>query len=255
MVTRKIAVANQKGGVGKTTTSVSLATGLRKLGYKPLLIDADSQCNSSDTYRAAIKDTATLYDLLFENENVLDCIQVTETGSIIPCDPLMREAEQRFPNDNSRGFLLREKCEDLEGMYDFIIIDTPPTMGVVLSNVFTFADEILIPLTCDRYALSGLDLLSQTIASARKYTNPALKVTGMVLIKYAERQGLSREIKDGLPSIAHTFNTKVFDTKIRESVACKKSQSARMSIYDYDESCTTAQDYLNLCKELTNSNR
>lgn len=101
-----IAIANQKGGIGKTTTAVSLATGIAKQGYKTLLIDTDSQCNSTDTYRAAVKDTATLYNLLFEGEKAVDCVQHTKAGGIIPCDSLMESAEQRFPNDNSRSFMI-----------------------------------------------------------------------------------------------------------------------------------------------------
>lgn len=250
-MTRIIAVANQKGGVGKTTTAVSVATGLERMGYKTLLIDTDSQCNSTDTYRALTKDTATLYDLLFEGEKAKDCIQKTEVGSIIPCDTLMREAEQRFPNDNSRSFLLRERCEELEKLFDFIIIDTPPTMGVILSNVFTYANEILIPVTCDRYGLAGIELLSQTITSAKKYTNQGLKVLGMALIKYSERLNICKEINEGLPAVAAMLNTKVFDTKIRESVSCRESQSSRQSIYEYAPASTTAQDYESLCKEMT----
>lgn len=251
IMARIIAIANQKGGVGKTTTAVSLTAGLERMGYKTLLIDTDSQCNSTDTYRAITENTATLYDLLFEGEKAVDCIQKTEVGSIIPCDTLMREAEQRFPNDNSRGFLLREKCEELGELFDFIIIDTPPTMGVVLSNVFTYASEVLIPVTCDRYGLAGIELLSQTIASAKKYTNQGLKVLGMVLIKYSDRLNICKEINEGLPTVAKMLDTKVFDTKIRESVSCRESQSARQSIYEYSPASTTAQDYENLCKEIT----
>ena len=246
-----IAITNQKGGVGKTTTAISLATGLIKLGYKTLLIDTDSQCNSTDTYRAKVEDTATLYDLLFENEPVLNCIQETEIGSIIPCDPLLREAEQRFPNDNSRSFILREKCEPLNNLYDYIIIDTPPTMGVVLSNVLTYANSLIIPVTCDRYGLAGIELLNQTINSARKYTNPNLQVAGMLLIKYAERLKICKEIKEGLPKVAEMMNTKVFNTMIRESVSCRESQSARQSIFEYAPQCTTATDYNSLCEEIS----
>lgn len=159
---RIIAITNQKGGVGKTTTAVSLATGFQKLGKRTLLIDTDSQCNSTDTYRAIVKDTPTLYDILFENEKAIDCIQNTEVGKIIPCDLLMREAELRFPNDSSRSFLLRERCEELGEYFDYIIIDTPPTMGVILSNVLTYTNEVIIPVTCDRYGLAGIELLSQT---------------------------------------------------------------------------------------------
>lgn len=247
---RVIAITNQKGGVGKTTTAVSLATGLSQKGYKTLLIDTDSQCNSSDTYRAKIEDTATLYDMLFEGEKAIDCVQHTEVGNIIPCDPLMQEAEQRFPNDNSRSFILREKCDELKGLYDFIIVDTPPTMGVILSNVLTYADEIIIPVTCDRYGLAGIELLQKTIESAKKYTNQHLTIAGIVLIKYAERFKLCKEIVMGLPKVAESMNTKVFETKIRESVACKESQSARQSIFEYEPTSTTAKDYMRLCEEI-----
>lgn len=247
---RVIAITNQKGGVGKTTTAVSLATGLSKMGKRTLLIDTDSQCNSTDTYRAMIEDTETIYDLLFENYKAIDCIQKTEVGDIIACDPLMREAEQRFPNDNSRSFLLREKCDELGKYYDYIIIDTPPTMGVILSNVFTYANEIIIPVTCDRYGLAGIDLLSQTIISAKKYTNQNLEILGMVIIKYNERYNICKEIKDGLPKVAEILNTKVFQTMIRESVSCRESQSARKSIFEYAATSTTAQDYMSLCEEI-----
>lgn len=247
---RVIAIANQKGGVGKTTTAVSLATGLKKLGHKTLLIDTDSQCNSTDTYRAKIEDTATLYDVLFGNEKAFDSIQETETGHILPSDPLMREAEQRFPNDNSRSFLLREVCEDLESHFDFIIIDTPPTIGVVLSNVLTYAHELVVPVTCDRYGLAGIDLLTKTITSAKKYTNPNLKITGMLMIKYADRLRICKEISSKLPSVAEMFNTIVFESKIRESVACRESQSFRQSIHEYDPTSTTSLDYMKLCEEI-----
>lgn len=247
---RIIAITNQKGGVGKTTTAVSVATGLMKQGYKTLLVDTDSQCNSTDTYRAVTKDTATLYDLLFENEKAVSCIQHTEVGDIIPCDPLMQQAEQRFPNDNSRSFIMREKLEELEGLYDFIIIDTPPTMGVILSNVFTYAGEIIIPVTCDRYGLAGIEQLVQTISSAKKYTNPNLKILGIVLIKYSDRLNICKEINEGLPSIAENLKTKVFESKIRESVLCRESQSAKQSIFDYSPTCTTALDYKDLCIEI-----
>lgn len=245
-----IAITNQKGGIGKTTTAVSLATGLQRIGKKTLLIDTDGQCNSTDTYRAVVEDTATLYDLLLENESLESCIQHTKLGDIIAGDPLMRDAEQRFPTDNSRGFLLREKCDKARDVYDYIIIDTPPADGIILANVLTFADGVIIPVTCDRYSLSGLERLSQTIASTKKYTNPGLTIMGIVLIKYAERLNISKEIKNGLQPIAEQLGTKVYDVVIRESVACRESQGARQSIFEYAPECTTAQDYLELCKEL-----
>lgn len=246
-----IAITNQKGGVGKTTTATALAAGLNRAGKKTLLIDTDSQCNATDTYRAVVDGEATLYDLLFADEAAEECVQHTEVGDIIACDPLLREAEQRFPNDNSRSFLLREKCSGLEKLYDYIIIDTPPTMGVILSNVLTYATDLIIPLTCDRYGLQGIELLSNTIKSAQKYTNPNLKIMGLLVIKYSNRTNLCKEIVEGLPKVAEIMNTKVFDTKIRESVACRESQSARKSLYEYAPKSTTALDYTELCSEIT----
>lgn len=247
---RIIAIANQKGGVGKTTTSVSLATVLSNQGFKTLLIDTDSQCNATDTYKAIVEDTETLYDLLFEGEKAVNCIQHTEVGDIIPSDPLMQQAEQRFPNDNSRSFILREKCLELNKLYDFIIIDTPPLMGVVLSNVLTYANEIILPVTTDRYGLVGIELLCQTVASAKKYTNPNLKILGILLTRYIDRLNLCKEISEGLPKVAERLNTLVFKTKIRESVSLRESQSARESIFQYEPTSTTALDYSDLCEEI-----
>ena len=164
---RIIAICNQKGGIGKTTTAVSLATGLARLGKKTLLIDTDAQCNSTDTYRAVTKDTATLYDLLLENEELEECIQHTPTGDIIASDKLLASAEQKFPQDPSRYFLMKQKCQALEGIYDYIIIDTPPVLGVILSNVLTYVNECIIPFTCDRYAIQGVNELFHTINSVK----------------------------------------------------------------------------------------
>lgn len=245
-----IAIANQKGGIGKTTTAVSLAAGLRMKGYKTILIDTDSQCNATDTYRAKVEDTATLYDLLFENATLDECIQHTQAGDIIACDPLLQSAEKKFPDDFGRFFVIKEKCSGLDNLYDYIIIDTPPQLGVILSNVIAYANDIIIPLTCDRYGVAGIDLLYKTITSARKVANPDLKVEGILLIKYNERLNLNKDVKSSLEQIADNLNTKVFEAKIRESVACRESQVARRTIFEYAQNSTTATDYMNFCEEL-----
>lgn len=249
-MTRIIAIMNQKGGVGKTTTAISIATGLQSKGYRTLLIDTDKQCNASDTYNAIIKDTTTLYDLFFNSEDAFNCIQSTNVGEIIPSDPLMQDAEQLFPNDNSRSFIMRESLNKIENTYDFIIVDTPPSMGVVLSNVLTYAHEIIIPVTCDRYGLVGITQLHKIITTAQKYTNTKLEILGLLLIKHNERLNICKEIMQSLPKIAEVLNTKVFNSKIRESVSCRESQSERMSIFEYEKTSTTAIDYMKLCDEI-----
>lgn len=244
-----IAISNQKGGVGKTTTAVSVATGLQLKGFKTLLIDTDSQCNSTDTYGAKIKNVATLYDLLFEDELIEECIQKTDVGYIIASDPLLSSAEQKFPNDVTRFILMREKLKKLNG-FDYVIIDTPPTMGVMISNVFSACDNIIIPVTCDRYGLAGIELLHKTISDTKEYTNSKLTILGFLLIKFKENYNINKDIEQSVNVLAENLNTKVFSSKIRESVACRESQAVRKSIFEYAPKSSTAEDYKDLINEI-----
>lgn len=237
-----IAVANQKGGVTKSTTSMALAAGLKLKGYHVLLVDTDPQCNASDTYRAKIEGEATLYDVMKEGCPATEAIQTTPYGDILPCDPLLKEAEQTF-TQMGKEFILRERLEPIAGDYDYIIIDTPPTLGVLLANALTAANSVLIPITPDRYSLQGLSQLRETLQTIRKYTNPTLTVSGLLVTKYNGRTVLARDINEDLPSIAEMLGTKVFDSKIRESIAVREAQAARLVLFEYAPSSTTAQDY------------
>lgn len=247
---RVIAIANQKGGIGKTSAAVNISFILHKMGKNTLLIDTDGQRNATDTCRAKMEGTATLYDLLFEKEGPKSCIQHMEGLDIIASDKLLANVESRFPNDASRLYTLRSACEVIRESYDFIIIDTPPSLGCMLSNVLTFADEVIIPVTCDRYGMQGIEDLYATIIGIRKYTNQSLRVSGVLLNKYRERTTLCREISEKLPDILKLLDTSVFETKLRECEDCKKAQSARMSIEAYNPRCTTAEDYRKLCEEI-----
>lgn len=249
-MSRVIAVANQKGGIGKTTTAVNIAYDLSEMGKKVLLVDTDGQCNSTDTCRAKVDGVATLYDLLFENEEAEECIQHMEKLDIIASDGLLKNPEKRFPDDATRLFAMRDACENIRENYDFIIIDTPPSLGCMLSNALTFADEVVIPVTCDRYGMVGINDLYATINATKKYTNPKLRVTGVLLNKYKERTTLCREISSALPQVLQMFDTTVFDTRIRECEDCKKAPSAQMSIQEFSPNCTTAKDYWRLCEEI-----
>lgn len=247
---RVIAIANQKGGIGKTTAAVNIAADLADMGKRVLLIDTDGQCNSTDTSKARIEGVATLYDLLFEREPVMECIQHMDKLDVIASDRLLRNVETKFPDDAGRLFAMRDACEGVRELYEFIIIDTPPSLGCMLSNVLTFADEVIIPVTCDRYGMQGINDLYETIAATRKYTNRYLKVTGVLLNKYKERTTLCKEISSALPETLAMFDTKVFDTRIRECEDCKKAPAARMSIQEYNPHCTTARDFWNVCEEI-----
>ena len=250
-------ITNLKGGSGKSTTAVSLAEWWGRKGERVLLIDTDPQCNATDTYRAETDGANTLYDLLFtEGTGAEECIQHMPDGDIIAADQLLTRSEQLFPNDNSRYFLMREKCAALQDMYDRIIIDTSPVMGVMLTNVFNFSGNLIIPLTCDRYGLVGMSDLSEAISAARKYTNPGLEILGLLLIKYNGRLSICRQTSEQMPKIAGCLNTIVFETKIRESVACREAQVKRSSLFEgAGMNSTTAQDYISLADEIEDLER
>jgi len=247
-----IVIANQKGGIGKTTTATALSSILTSQGHKTLLIDADQQGNSTDTYRAQIEGAATLYDVLLEDQriNINEAIQKTDIGDIIASDPLLRKGDEIIKNDMANGaYRLKDALDELTG-YDFVIIDTAPALSSILHNCLVAADEIIIPLTADRYGLQGLSQLHETIKAIQKRQNPNLKISGLLLVKYSERTLLSREVKNELEHIAANMKTSLFETKIRECTKTREAQAIRKSIIAHAPDSTTALDYIQFTKEL-----
>ena len=218
------------------------ATSQQPKKKRVLLIDADPQGNATDTFKAEIDGTATLYDLLFENEPVNECIQKTENGAIIASDPLLREAGKHL-NRVDGPYRLRERLKPVRDDFDFILIDTPPTIGELLTNALTASDEVIIPVTADRYGVQGLAQLYETIADVKKYTNQELKIGGLLMVKYTWRTRLSREIHKELKDVAEQFGTKIYKSTIRESTKTREAQTARVSLFEYAPKSTTAQDY------------
>ncbi len=246
---KKIVIANQKGGVGKTTTANALAGVLMHEGKRVLMIDADPQCNTSDTYQAAIADTATLYDLLFSKEPVHDVIQHTEVGDIIAGDPLLSQADMQLTK-TGKEFTLKKAMALIQEEYDFIIIDTAPSLGILLINALTYADSVIVPTTADRYSLQGLSQLNETIQAIMEYTNPDLRIAGLLRTRYRARTILSREVSAALPEIAEMLDTQVFQTVIRECTAAQQAQTRRVPLLQHAPKCTTALDYFRLVREI-----
>lgn len=249
MVAKVFTIANQKGGVGKTTTATALAGAFRRKGFRVLFIDADPQCNSSDTYRAEIDGVATLYDVLYANEPIKEAIQHLEHGDIVACDSQLQQADKMFTGLGV-AHLLKKAAEPILNDYDYIIIDTHPDFGILTQNAMTFADYIIIPITADRYALQGLSDFYKNIQQIREYTNPKLLLAGILLIKYDARTKLDKTIYEIMPEIANQLNTVFFDSKIRESVAARKAQSERYNLFDFAPYSTPAFDYASLVEEL-----
>ncbi len=247
-----ICIANQKGGIGKTTTATALASILEANGHKTLLIDADPQGNSTDTYRAISKDTATLYDVVLDREDplpIMDAIQHTEIGDIVASDPELKTADTSLPNDGDEYFILQEALEKLEG-YEYVVIDTAPADNKLLKNCLIASDKVVIPITADRYAIQGLSDLNKTLVKIKKRNNPKLEVAGLLLVKYKGRQKLAQEVKTSLDDIASMMGTKVFETTIRESTNAQKAQATRTTLIKYAPNCTTAEDYKAFTEEL-----
>ncbi len=241
-MTKVIAITNQKGGVGKTTTATALATGLKREGYKSLILDCDPQCNSTDTYRALVNGQATLYDVLVAGDPIQEAIQHTEIGDIVAGDPLLADAEQKI-SEQGREYRLKEALEGLPDDYDFIIIDTPPNLGVLLTNGLTAANSCIIPITPERFSFQGLSELNKSIARVRKYSNPNLEIDGLLLVKYDPRRVLAKEAMKSLPEICKSLNTKCFTTFIRETEEVRKAQERRISLFAWAPDSTAAQDY------------
>jgi len=246
-----IVIANQKGGIGKTTTATALATILQRREYKTLLIDADMQGNSTDTYRAKIEGQATLFDVLLETErtSIQEAIQITEVGHIVAADPLLRKADEVLNGDVNGFYRLQDALAELKG-YDYVVIDTAPAMNSLLYNCLIAADKVIVPITADRYGLQGLAQLNQTIQAIKKRQNPKLIIAGLLLVKYDGRTNLSREIKESLGDIATQMGTRVFNSTIRESIRAKEAQALRKALIDYAPESTTAKDYEAFVDEL-----
>ncbi len=249
---KKIAVANIKGGIGKTSTAISLADGIRLKNKKVLLIDADpNSLSSTMVYRAKTEDTYTLSDILYDGISAEKAIQNTEYGDIIPIDDQLTLADTKIPADADRFYHLKDASEKLEEMYDYIIIDCPPGNGVILGNVLSYTDHIIIPITCDSFGIQCLDGFKDIIDTYKKRINKDLNTLGILITMYEKKQSLTRDLEEkAIPKEVSYLNTKLFKTRIRRSVRLKESQLAGIPIYKYAKNSTVSNDYMDFTNEV-----
>lgn len=247
---KTIIVSNQKGGIGKTTTATALAGGLIAKGKKVLFVDADPQRNSSDTYRADLRDGApTLADLLYTEEPAENCIQHTEVGDILAGDAALADAEKHLKGV-SGYYRLRNRLEELKDKYDHIIIDTNPHILILLQNALIASDGVVIPVACGRYAVSGMVDFAKTISEIKVQPNPNLQVLGLLVVNFDGRSNFVKDILEDLPTIANALDTTVFNTRISRTIRVEEAQGKRMLLSDYAPTCTAAVDYMNFIEEL-----
>lgn len=248
--TRLIAIANQKGGVGKTTTAVNLAAGLARLGKKVLLIDLDPQANSTITFLSELNGHASAFDMMTETA-------VPVGGFIIPTSVpsldliasriSLAKLEAKLMGDFDAAFRLKDRLATLNDEYDVVIFDTPPTLGLITVNALVAATHVVIPIQSSYYALEGTDDLLETIEKVKARPNPELKLLGVVVTLHDRRTTIGREVYN---QISGVFGPVLFETVISKSVRLEEAPAYKESIYDYAPNSSGAQEYAKLCEEV-----
>ncbi len=244
-----IAITNQKGGVGKTTTSASLAGGLSKKNKRVLCIDLDPQGNLGFSFGVDIDTGRTSYDILMSPEYMLPAIRHTDYGDVVPSNIMLSSAELELKN-SGREYSLKNSVDQVKHLYDFIIIDTPPALNVLTVNAYVCSDYLIIPMIPDILSLMGISQLKETIETVRKYYNPALKILGVLLTKFNGRLKLTREVEDMASEIAKQLGTVVLNEKIRNCVSAAEAPAHAESIMVYAPSSNAAKDYMALTEKI-----
>ncbi|SEK73355.1 chromosome segregation ATPase [Carnobacterium iners] len=247
---RIIAVANQKGGVGKTTTTVNLGASLAYSGKKVLLVDIDAQGNATSGLGVRKVDVEKdIYDILV-NETSLEEVVLPSSREnlwVVPATIQLAGAEIELTNQMARETRLKQALVQVTDNYDFILIDCPPSLGHLTINAFTASDTILIPVQCEYYALEGLSQLLNTVRLVQKHFNPDLKIEGVLLTMLDARTNLGYEVVD---EVKKYFREKVYKTIIPRNIRLSEAPSHGLSIIDYDPRSKGAEVYLELAKEV-----
>lgn len=246
---KTITLTNQKGGVAKTTTSYALAAGLYRRGYSVLMIDTDPQCNLSFTCGVDLLNTTdTLYEVLKGTVQINNAVQNVKkddaNGSrldILPGSLMLSAADSEFTKLGS-AYLLQKALEKITG-YDYCVIDTPPSLGILTNNALTASGMAIVPLTADIYSLQGITQLQAAIDAVQQYTNKDLTVAGLLLTRYNGNTTLSRTLEQAINDAADSLNTKVFNTRIRNTVQVGNSQLVQADLFTAAPQATATQDY------------
>lgn len=252
---KTIAFCNQKGGVGKTTSALALASGLGKKGLRVLLLDLDPQCNASLASGLDIlSEEGRLYDVFRGDSGVKDVIQKTKWYDIVTGGLALAAADMEF-TQTGREYMLREALDDVSKDYDYCIIDTAPSLGIITVNALTASERVIIPMTPDLFSLQGLSQLNLLISRVKKYSNKDLETEGLLITLYDTTTNISKALKEQIENAAVTLGTKVFTQPIRKSVAVRESQLMRTDIFTEAPKANAAKDYEIFIEEVLNGGK
>ena len=249
---RIIAIANQKGGVGKTTTSINLSASLAAKGKKVLVIDTDPQGNTTSGFgieKNELEDT--IYELILGECSIRDCIisNVIKNVSVVPSNVNLAAAEIELIGVDKKEFILKNEVDYVKDDYDFIIIDCPPSLNMLTINSMTTADSVLVPIQCEYYALEGLSQLIHTINLVQERLNPNLQIEGIVFTMYDVRTNLSNQVVE---NVKENLDAKIYETMIPRNIRLAEAPSYGLPINMYDSKSAGAESYRKLAKEIIN---
>ena len=245
---RVIAIANQKGGVGKTTTSMNFGVGLQQSGKRVLFVDMDPQC--SLTYiMGGDGEGKTVKDLLLDPQaNAAAAIRHVREGDLLPSNRELITLEVQL-TDVGRAYRLSKALKQLSPQYDYIIIDCPPALGILTVNIFTASNGVIVPALADIFSLQGVGELYSTIQTVKEYCNPELRLYGILMTRLSGRRVLDRSMREMLDETAKQMDTRVFEASIREAVAVREAEAERRSIFAYAPRSRQAEDYEQFLEE------